>query len=104
MVVMPGLVDSHVHVNEPGGPLGRDSAPPPRPPRPADDHDRRHASQFDSPDRQRRRPVREEAAAEGKLWVDVAFWGGFIPGSENQIGPLVAEGVSGFESFLVESG
>ena len=47
---------------------------------------------------------KKRAAAEGKLSADVAFWGGLIPGSEAQIGPLVAEGVCGFKSFLVDSG
>lgn len=105
MVVMPGLVDSHVHVNEPGRSdwegfrtatraaaaggtttivdMPLNSIPP--------------TVSVDALSEKR-------AAAEGKLRVDVAFWGGFIPGSEDQLGPLVAEGVSGFKSFLVESG
>ncbi|HEU5111693.1 MAG TPA: amidohydrolase family protein, partial [Acidimicrobiia bacterium] len=105
MVVMPGLVDSHVHVNEPGRShwegfstatkaaaaggtttivdMPLNSIPP--------------TVSVDALSEKR-------AAAEGKLWVDVAFWGGFIPGSEDQIRPLVAEGVSGFKSFLVDSG
>jgi allantoinase len=44
------------------------------------------------------------AAAEGKLAVDVAFWGGLIPGSESELAQLVADGVCGFKSFLVDSG
>jgi allantoinase len=43
-------------------------------------------------------------AARGKLAVDVAFWGGLIPGSETDLAPLVDEGVCGFKSFLVDSG
>jgi allantoinase len=34
-VLLPGLVDSHVHVNEPGAPSGRASRPRPRRPPPA---------------------------------------------------------------------
>ena len=105
LVVMPGLVDSHVHVNEPGRSewegfrtatraavaggtttivdMPLNSIPP--------TVDVRALS-------------KKRAAAEGKLSADVAFWGGFIPGSEDQIGPLVAEGVCGFKSFLVDSG
>jgi allantoinase len=105
LVVMPGMVDSHVHVNEPGrsdwegfGTATRaaaaggtttivdmplNSIPP----------------TVDVPALSEKR-----AAAVGKLSVDVAFWGGLIPGSEDQIGPLVAEGVCGFKSFLVDSG
>ncbi len=105
LVVMPGLVDSHVHVNEPGRSewegfrtatraavaggtttivdMPLNSIPP--------TIDVRALS-------------KKRAAAEGKLSADVAFWGGLIPGSEDQIGPLVAEGVCGFKSFLVDSG
>ena len=105
LVVMPGMVDSHVHVNEPGrsewegfGTATRAAAAggtttivdmplnsiPPTVDVPA--------------------LAEKRAAAVGKLSVDVAFWGGLIPGSEDQLGPLVAEGVCGFKSFLVDSG
>jgi allantoinase len=43
-------------------------------------------------------------AARGKLSVDVAFWGGLIPGTFDELAGLVADGVSGFKSFLVDSG
>ena len=36
--------------------------------------------------------------------VDVACWGGLIPGSEPWLDDLVREGVCGFKSFLVDSG
>ncbi len=105
LVVMPGLVDSHVHVNEPGRtewegfrsatraaaaggtttivdmPL---NSIPPTVTRSALEAKRR--------------------AARGKLSVDVAFWGGLIPGSSAELAGLVADGVSGFKSFLVDSG
>jgi allantoinase len=105
LVVMPGLVDSHVHVNEPGrtGWEGFRSATraaaaggtttvvdmplnsiPPTVDRPA--------------------LVAKRAAAENAVMIDVAFWGGLIPGSEGEIGGLVADGVCGFKAFLVDSG
>ena len=105
LVVMPGLVDSHVHVNEPGR---------------SDWEGFRTATRaavaggtttiVDMPLNSIPPTVNvpalseKRAAAEGKLSADVAFWGGLIPGSEDQIGPLVAEGVCGFKSFLVDSG
>jgi allantoinase len=46
----------------------------------------------------------KRGVADGKLTVDVAFWGGLIPGSESELEPLAAAGVCGFKSFLVESG
>ena len=105
MVVMPGLVDSHVHVNEPGrsdwegfGTATRAAAAGGT------------TTIVDMPLNSIPPTVNvsalseKRAAAEGKLSVDVAFWGGLIPGSEDQIGPLVAGGVCGFKSFLVDSG
>jgi allantoinase len=105
LVVMPGLVDSHVHVNEPGrsewegfGTATRAAAAGGT------------TTIVDMPLNSIPPTVsvgalsEKRAAADGKLSVDVAFWGGLIPGSEDQIGPLVDAGVCGFKSFLVDSG
>src|SRR5205814_247770 len=43
-------------------------------------------------------------AADGKCAVDVAFWGGVVPGNASQIEPLIEAGVRGFKCFLVPSG
>ena len=43
-------------------------------------------------------------AAKGKCFVDVAFWGGVIPGNKPDLKPLLAAGVKGFKCFLLESG
>jgi allantoinase len=105
LVVMPGLVDSHVHVNEPGraGWEGFRSAT-------------RAAAAggtttiVDMPLNSIPPTVDPEAlalkwaAARGAIVVDVAFWGGLIPGSEPSVKGLVAAGVCGFKSFLVDSG
>jgi allantoinase len=48
--------------------------------------------------------IEKRAAARGKTAVDIAFWGGLIPGSEGELAALVGEGVCGFKSFLVDSG
>ncbi len=48
--------------------------------------------------------IAKRAAAAGKSSVDVAFWGGLIPGSEDNLSSLAAEGVCGFKSFMVDSG
>jgi len=42
-------------------------------------------------------------AAKSQCHVDVGFWGGVIPGNEEDLQPLVKEGVKGFKSFLCES-
>src|SRR6185503_10470854 len=44
------------------------------------------------------------AAAEGKLAVDVGFWGGVVPGNAAELRPLLEAGVLGFKCFLVPSG
>jgi allantoinase len=44
------------------------------------------------------------AAADGQAWVDVAFWGGVVPGNTNQLGLLLEDGVRGFKCFLIHSG
>lgn len=44
------------------------------------------------------------AAAQGKCWVDVGFYGGIIPGNAAELKPLVREGVRGFKGFMIDSG
>jgi allantoinase len=104
LVVMPGIVDTHVHVNEPG---------------------RTEWEGFDT--------ATAAAAAGGittivdmplnsvppttKLWaldakqhaardaqVEVLFWGGVVPGNAGDLEALVAAGVPGFKCFLSPSG
>ncbi len=105
LVVMPGLVDSHVHVNEPGRSEWEGFRTATRAAAAGGT-----TTIVDMPLNSIPPTVsvgalsEKRAAADGKLSVDVAFWGGLIPGSEDQIGPLVDEGVCGFKSFLVDSG
>jgi len=104
-VLLPGLVDTHVHVNEPG---------------------RTHWEGFASATRAAAAggvttivdmplnslpPVTDVAALEakraaagGQCWVDVAFWGGAVPGNESGRGGLHRAGVRGFKCFLADSG
>src|SRR3977135_776256 len=104
-VVMPGLVDTHVHVNEPGRSdwEGFDTATRaataggvttivdmPLNSIPA-------TTTVDGLHKKRR-------AAQGKCHVDVAFWGGVVPGNAADLDGLVDAGVRGFKCFLVPSG
>ncbi len=105
LVVMPGLVDSHVHVNEPGRAdwEGFDTAT-------------RAAAAggtttiVDMPLNSIPPTVSVEAlglkrrVASSKLSVDAAFWGGIVPGSAAEIPGMVEAGVSGFKAFMVDSG
>ncbi|KAJ0065225.1 hypothetical protein NL108_006587 [Boleophthalmus pectinirostris] len=104
-VVMPGLVDSHVHVNEPGRTtwegfwtatraaaaggvttivdMPLNSIPPTT-----------TLANFQE-------KLREAA---GKCFVDTAFWGGVIPGNEWELQPMIRAGVAGFKCFMIHSG
>lgn len=99
-VVMPGLVDTHVHVNEPG---------------------RTEWEGFDSatlaaaaggittivdmplnssPVTTRTAALRAKAKAAGRrAHVDFGFWGGVIPGNETELAALADAGALGFKCF-----
>jgi allantoinase len=46
----------------------------------------------------------KRAAAAGQCWVDVAFWGGAVPGNEPHRAGLHGAGARGFKCFLADSG
>lgn len=105
LVLMPGIIDPHVHINEPG---------------------RAEWEGFDtatksalaggitslvemplnaSPVTTTVKAFEEKLkAAEGKLHANCGFWGGIIPGNEKEIEPLAERGVWGFKAFLTPSG
>lgn len=43
-------------------------------------------------------------AANGKLFTNVGFWGGLVPGNADEIEGLIQKGVLGFKAFLTHSG
>jgi allantoinase len=105
LVVSPGLVDAHVHVNEPG---------------------RTEWEGFDTATRAaaaggvttivdmplNASPVTTSraalgakiAASEGQRAVDVGFWAGVVPGNAGALIDLARAGVLGGKAFLVHSG
>ncbi len=105
LAVMPGNVDAHVHVNEPGRTewegfetatraaaaggvttivdMPLNSIPPTT-----------TLAGFEE----------KLAAAQTQCTVDVAFWGGVVPGNAAELAPLVKRGVRGFKCFLIHSG
>ncbi len=104
-VVMPGLVDTHVHINAPGRTewegfrsatlaaaaggvttvvdMPLNSVPPTT----------TLAGLF----------TKLETARD-ECFVDVGFWGGVVPGNTAELAPMFAAGVVGFKCFLVPSG
>jgi len=105
LVILPGLVDSHVHINEPG---------------------RTEWEGFETATQAAAAggittvvdmplncsPVTTSASAlatkisslQGKLWVDTGFWGGIISGSLEDLPALLKAGVLGVKSFMIDSG
>jgi len=105
LLVLPGVVDAHVHFNEPGRAdwegwetgsraavaggattvcdMPLNSTPP-----------LVDAAAFDT----------KLAAARARSVCDFAFWGGLIPQSARNLEPLAARGVIGFKAFMANSG
>jgi allantoinase len=104
-VVMPGLVDAHVHVNEPGRTEWEGFATATRAAAAGGvttlvDMPLNSIPPTTTPD-----GFKEKlSAARGQCRVDVAFWGGVIPGNTRELEPLLNAGVRGFKCFLVHSG
>jgi allantoinase len=104
-VVMPGLVDTHVHINEPGRTdwEGFETAT-------------RAAAAggvttlIDMPLNSIPATTTASAleikrtAARKKCWVNVGFWGGVVPGNASELRALHRAGAFGFKCFLVPSG
>ncbi|MBD0369613.1 MAG: allantoinase AllB [Pyrinomonadaceae bacterium] len=104
-VVMPGLVDTHVHVNEPGR---------------TDWEGFRTATRAAAaggvttlvdmplnsipPTTTLEGLQRKLEAARGQCHMDVGFWGGVVPGNLSELPKLQEAGVVGFKCFLVPSG
>lgn len=104
-VLIPGLVDTHVHVNEPGRTEWEGFASATRAAA-AGGVTTIVDMPLNSipPTTSVAALAAKRAAAEGRVFVDVGFWGGLVPRNEADLLPLVAEGVFGFKCFLVDSG
>ncbi|WP_414654411.1 allantoinase AllB [Intrasporangium sp.] len=104
-VLLPGLVDTHVHVNDPGRTEWEGFASATRAAAAGG-----VTTIIDMP-LNSIPPTVDVAAldvkrktAEGQTWIDVGFWGGAVPGNIGQLAPLHEEGVFGFKCFLLPSG
>jgi allantoinase len=105
LVLMPGLVDTHVHINEPGRTVweGFESATQAAAAGGV-------TTLVDMPLNCVPETIDAEAleakrtAARGKTWVDWATWGGVVRGNADSLPGLVAAGVPGFKCFMIDSG
>src|ERR1700742_4337947 len=105
LAILPGIVDTHVHLNEPGRTEWEGFATATR------------AAAIGGvttlvdmplnsipPTTTREAFAAKRAAATGQCAVDVGFWGGVVPGNASELPGLVADGVRGFKCFLIDSG
>ena len=105
LALLPGLVDTHVHVNEPGRTEWEGFATATRAAAAGG-----VTTICDMPLNSLPPTVSvaaladKRAAAAGNCWVDVAFWGGAVPGNADALRPLHQAGVTGFKCFLIDSG
>lgn len=101
--ILPGLVDTHVHLNEPGRTewegfetgtkaaasggvttvidMPLNAIPPTT-----------TVKNFEL----------KLNAAKGQCWVDVGFWGGVIPSNGAELKPMIQKGVLGFKCFMMQ--
>lgn len=104
-VLLPGLVDAHVHLNEPGRTEWEGFATGTRAAASGGVTTVIDMPLNAIPPTTTVRGFEEKlAAAQGQCWVDVGFYGGVIPGNADELVPLVEMGVRGFKGFLIESG
>lgn len=104
-VIMPGIIDAHVHINEPGRTEweGFDTATQAAAAGGI-------TSLIDMPLNASPVTVNLEAlqtklaASKDKLHVNVGFYGGLIPGHVKDIQAMIDAGISGVKCFLVHSG
>lgn len=104
-ILLPGLVDAHVHLNEPGRTEWEGFWTGTR------------AAAFGGvttvidmplnaiPPTTTVKGLEEKVrAAQGQCWVDVGFYGGVVPGNAKELKGLLKNGVRGFKAFLIDSG
>src|SRR5271169_954001 len=105
LALLPGLVDTHVHVNEPGRTEWEGFASATRAAAAGGVTTICEMPLNSLPPTTTVAALEEKrAAAAGQCWVDVAFWGGAVPGNEASLRPLHDAGVIGFKCFLLDSG
>ena len=105
VALLPGLVDTHVHVNEPGRTEWEGFATATRAAA-AGGVTTIIDMPLNSIPPTTSVPALEakRAAAAGQCHVDVGFWGGAVPGNAPDLAALYDAGVFGFKCFLIDSG
>jgi allantoinase len=105
LVLMPGLVDTHVHINEPGRTEWEGFVSATRAAAAGG-----VTTLIDMPLNSIPATIDAESlkqkveAARDRCHVDVGFWGGLVPSNIDQLNDLLEHGVFGFKCFMVNSG
>ena len=103
--LIPGLVDTHVHVNEPGRTEWEGFASATRAAAAGGVTTIIDMPLNSIPPTINAAALEEKRnAARDQAFVDVGFWGGAVPGNTGDLRPLHDEGVFGFKCFLLHSG
>ena len=105
LAILPGLVDSHVHINEPGRTEWEGFETATKAAAAGG-----YTALVDMPLNCLPAITTVEAleekrkAASGQCWVDWLAWGGVVSGNQSQIEALAKAGVAGFKCFLIHPG
>ncbi|KAJ2004530.1 Allantoinase [Coemansia thaxteri] len=104
-LLMAGVVDSHVHINQPGRTQWEGVVTA------------SHAAASGGVTTIIDMPLncipstvtvpayeQKRTSFAGGMWVDVGTWGGVVPGNASSLVPMLAEGARGFKCFLCDSG
>ena len=104
-VLLPGLVDTHVHVNEPGRTEWEGFASATRAAAAGGVTTIVDMPLNSIPPTTTLTALEQKQdAARDQVWVDTGFWGGAVPDNLDDLAPLHEAGVFGFKCFLLDSG
>jgi allantoinase len=104
-IVMPGVIDTHVHINEPGRTDWEGFVTATRAAAAGGVTCMIEMPLNSIPTTTTADALEKKfCAAQDKLCVDVGFWGGVVPGNTDQLPALFNAGAFGFKCFLVPSG
>lgn len=104
-LILPGIVDTHAHINEPGRTQWEGFQTATRAAAAGG-----ITTVVDMPLNSIPATVTLEAlktkaaSAEGQCMIDYGFWGGVIPGNAGELSKMVDHGALGFKCFLIDSG
>ncbi len=105
LLVMPGLCDTHVHINEPGRTDWEGFLTATRAAAAGGVTTVVDMPLNCIPVTTSLQALEEKLkSVAGKLWVDTGFWGGVTPKSLGDLPKLLKSGVLGVKSFLIDSG